>query len=781
MNILNSYKRTRFFLWVNITGLAIGLATTVMLILFVVNELSYDRHFANHERIVRLTNVLEINGEKGEMAITLRKAYTDLPEKVAGIEAATQILNEGERELTFQSQHFQKLHSLLADSTFFRVFQMKFLEGTPENALENNHSLVITRKYADIMFGNAAEAIGKTVSVNDREYTISAVVEEFPNNTHFTFDIMSNLNLLFEHGGMQGYNFEFLTYFLINSDASLNDVRSAVEKEYTSILEPFTAQFNAKGYGITEKLTDIYLHSKAQYGRGKSNDMKFVRLLTLIALFILILAIINFVNLFMAQCETRMNEIAIRKTNGASIGDIIRQFFTEVSSIVLVAFAAGLFLAVVATPYFAQLIHKDIDLQQLLSPQFILCAAGLFAITITLSAAYPSFYMSRFSPLDILGKRLNFSKRRLTTVLIVFQAIITIVLVSYILVINRQTNYLKNLPCNYNTENVMVTPANQTIMKSYKALNRELSNTPGIQKVSGARHIVGGGWSGQGIALLENRENNQIINEYRVLPGICEMMELQLVEGEFFKESTPDSIRMIVLNEAALKLLGLRLPVVGKQVDYKGSATEIIGVVKDFIYASPTDPVAPLVLTTIDASPDWVYIKFDENINRTKAQKLALNGFRQFDSEFILNPMWSEDTYMKKFDSFNMQFKVVLIGSLLSVFIAMIGLLATHLYTAKRRTKEIGIRRINGATVETIFGLLSWDVIKWICVAGLIAVPVAWYIASGWLNNYGNHASLNSLIFIMPLLLQCLIAFITTLGVTLTVSLQNPVKALKTE
>ena len=777
MNAFNSYKRSRFFLWVNIIGLAIGLAASIMLILFVVNELSYDKHFANHERIIRLANTLEINGEKHDMSITLRKAYTEVPGKVPGIEAVTQIYVRGQSELIYGSEHFQDLQYLLADTGFFRVFQMKFLAGTPETALEGKNSMVITNKYANIVFGSAVNAMGKTVSVSGQDYIISAVVQEFPSNTHFTFAIMSGLSTAYE-GGAGGL--EFLTYYLISPSVSLSDVRANIEKEYNAILGPFTAQFNAKSAGTTEKLTDIYLHSKVKDGRAKSNDMKFVWLLITISLVILVLAVINFVNLFMAQCETRMNEIAIRKTNGASIGNIVRQFFTEVSGIVLLAFVIGFFLAVVATPYFSQLIHKNIELRQLFNPTFILCALGLFAITVTLSAAYPAFYMSRFAPLDILGKRLKFSKRRLTTALIVLQSVLTIVLVSYISVINKQTNYLKNLPLNYNTKNVMVAPINQTIMKSYKALVQEFSNTPGIQKASGASHLIGSGGSGQVIALLEDKGNTQMIQEYRVLPGLCELMGFQLVEGGFFKEDAPDSVPTVVLNEAAVKMLGLQLPVVGKQVEYNGTAT-IIGVVKNFIFGEPTDPIAPLTLTTIRARSGLVYIKFDDNINRTKAQNLALNVFRKFDSEFVINPMWSEDTYTRKFDSFNMQFKVVLIGSLLSVFIAMIGLLAMHLYTAKRRTKEIGIRRINGAKVKTIFGLLSWDIVRWICVAGVIATPIAWYVTSNWLNNYGNHTSLNWWIFVIPILLQCLIALIVTSGVTLNVALQNPVNAIKTE
>ena len=778
MNIFNSYKRSRFFLWVNITGLAIGLAASILLILFVVNELSYDRHLDGYKRIVRLINVLEINGETRHFPITLRKAYTDIPEKIPGIEAATQIYNYGQSELVYETKRFQNTKILLADSRFFRIFKMKFIEGSATKPFESTNSIIITRQYADIVFGKNENVLGKNVSLDERSYIISAVVEELPANTHFSFDILANMELVFLYGSMNGL--EFFTYFRINPDASLKEVSASIETEYTSILAPFAAQFNGKAYGIVEKLSAIYLRSKADFSLGKSNNMKFVWLLTIIALLTLLLAIINFVNLFMAQSETRMNEIGIRKTNGAGITDIIRQFFTEVFYIVLLAFASGFLLAIMAAPYFSQIIRKDIDLIQLINPVFILCVSGLFALTVTLSAGYPAFYMSRFSPLDILGKRLKFSKRRLTSVLIVLQSVITILLVSYILLINRQTVHLKNLPKNYTPENVMMVNSNQSIIKSYLSLRQELVNTPGIQQVSAAQHAVGGGTSGQGIALLEDRENSKMIYEYRVHPGLCELMGFQLVEGEFFKENQPDSIRQIVLNEAALKLLGLSMPIVGKQVEYKGTA-EIIGVVKDFIFEEPTNPVQPLVLTTYNSYPAWVYIKFDKNIDRIKAQELVSGVFLQFDPEFALIPTWNEDIYTAKFNNLNLQFKLVLIGSLISVFIAMIGLLAIHLYTAKRRTKEIGIRKINGANAQSIFTLLSWDIIKWIIIAGIIAVPPAYYIASAWLDNYANRVSLSWTIFVLPVLVQCLIALLVTSGVSLSVLSQNPVKSLKSE
>jgi putative ABC transport system permease protein len=258
-------------------------------------------------------------------------------------------------------------------------------------------------------------------------------------------------------------------------------------------------------------------------------------------------------------------------------------------------------------------------------------------------------------------------------------------------------------------------------------------------------------------------------------------MGLQLVDGEFLREDAPDSLNFIVLNEAAVKMLELKPPYAGQTVIYKNVEATITGVVRNFIYGMPSRVIDPLVLTTMNAGASTLYIRFDPKVSRSKAREIVSDVLHRFDSEFIINPFWAEDEYNAKFSNVEMQFRVALIGSLLSVFIAMIGLLATHLYTARRRTKEIGIRRINGATVENIFSLLSWDVLKWIVVAGALAAPVSWYIAYGWLDNYGKHASLGVAVFLLPLLVQCLIALAVTSGVSISASLRNPVNSLKSE
>ena len=776
MNIFNSYKRSRFFLWVNITGLAIGLAASILLILFVVNELSYDKHFANYKRIVRLITVSNAGGNLTYYPINLRTAYTELPQNVPGVEAAVQLYNLYGPEVISGRQRFEKVNAMLADPEFFKVFQMKFVEGNAETSFTAPNAAILTRRYATIMFGSAGAAMNQTISIMGIDFVVSGVVEELPKNTSFNFDFLGAIAcvpFLKDTGG----GLEWQTYYLIKKEASLRTVRIGIENAYRTLVKPWGERVgDPDARGETEMLSNVHLQSKAF---GTSGSMRFIYILTGLAFFILILAVTNFINLFMTQGEMRMQEIGIRKSNGALISDIVRLFFSEVTMVVGIAFVIGFFLAVVCIPAFGQLINKNIDMIQLLNPMFIIAGIFLFVITVVLSAFYPAIYLSRFSPLEILGKRIRFSKRRLTAVTVIFQSIISIVLLSVILVLFKQSAYLQKLPLGYNPENVMSVAVNDTIIKSYQAVKQDLLQYPEIKAVAGSNHLFGGGTSGQIIALWgAPQEDNKPINEYRMMTGMPELMGLKLVEGRFWREDDPDSVRMLILNEAAVKMLGGESPL-DKTYSYWGQA-KVIGVVKDFYYGDPALTIAPIALNRVPNSR-FINIRFSENVDPIKARQITLDVFHKIDPDFVLNPIWSVDVYKDKFKEIKTLSLTVLIGSVISIFVAMLGLLAIHLYSAMRRTKEIGIRRVHGANKSSVFLLLTLDVLKWIGIAALFAIPAAVYIVHEMLNNYANRVHPDWTVFAFPILIQCVIAVLTISGVSLRVLSQNPVNALKTE
>jgi len=776
MNVLRAFKKTRFFLFVNIGGLAIGLAVSIMLILFIVNELGYDKHLENYERIIRLNTVKEENGDKTVYGINLRKAYTELPGKVPGIEAATQIYYAGETEIQYQKERFQDKEVLYVDKGFFDVFHLKFIEGTLRTAFAENNSAVINRSLANGIFGGVDDAVGKHLNIGGTEVLVSAVVENLPLNTHFSFDILVNMET--QKWIDNAYGLEFFTYYLIKDNVSFETTCENIVKEYQPMADAWGTFFVGKASGKIEKLSDIYWNSEVSDSFGKSNNISFIWLLSVLSVLILFLAVANFINLFIAQGESRMLEIGIRKSNGARRQDIIRQFFKEVSIIVFISFVLGLCLTILLTPAFATLIKKDIDLIQLLNPWFILSIVFLFVVTVVLSAAYPSFYLSRFSPLDILGKRLKFSKRRLTVSIVVFQSLITIVLISFIWMINKQASYLENMSLGYNPKQVVYLSLSRNLFGSFGAVENELLTQSEIKEISTAQHIFGFGGSGQFIGLYEDEGIKFGINEYRIRAGSAELMGVELIDGEFFKPNLPDSIRQIILNEAAVKELGLRLPVAGKVVNYSGSAAEIVGVVKDFFYLDPAQQITPLALSRVGGG--WnLYIRLVDHVTRSKAEEVITKVLHKFDSEYVFNPVWAEDIHAKKFDNLRTQSRVILIASCLSMFIAMLGLVAIHLYTTKRRTKEVGIRRVNGATASDIFSLLSVDIIKWVLIAGLIAIPVTYYVISEWMSNFVNRTSLSWYILVVPILIQGIIAIVVTSGISWKALSQNPIETLK--
>ena len=778
-DITRSLERSRFFTAINVVGLAIGLAISIMLLLFAVNELSFDKHFTDSDRIIALYSKLEQDGNQNIFPICTRQAYTEVPSKVPGIASVTQMLrNYRGSDVVKKTEHYQGLEMFYTDPDFFKVFEMRFVEGTAGSALPDENALVLTDKYAKIIFGSTQAAQDQILKVGDKEFTVSAVVKELPVNTHFRFDLL--LPLQNDMKEMRGI--EFSTFYRIKSEASIKDVRAGVEKEYGAMLNDFLSQFGGKAWGITEKFTDIYLRSVTNYGLGERSSTGFVRMLSMLAFIILLLAVTNFMNLFSAQGETRMNETGVRKTNGAGMKDIIKLFFSEVSVIVSISFVLGFVVVIFVLPYFAELINRKVDLTVLANPRFILSATALFVLTVVLSAAYPSFYLSRFNPLEIIYKRIRFSKRRLTKIIVMFQSAITIALISYVSIINKQIDYLQNKPIGYDPSDVMIVLANAKTAESFQTIKQELLKIPGINQASGGQHIVGGGNSGQGISLSNEPDNMRAINEYRLLAGVTEMMNMELVEGEFYKEDDPKNNESIILNESAVGMLGLTVSVVGTDILYNGGLRKIIGVVKNFIYDDPGAEVAPLAITTPFLNrAACVYVKFEKGVDRSSAARSVSSVFQSVDPDFNINPVWAEDIYENKFKGEKTQSKIVSISSLLSIFIAMLGLLAVHSYSVVRRTKEIGIRRVNGASRFSIYSLLSFDLIKRIVVAGVIAVPFAYWFSSTRLNDYADRVKPGVAIFLVPIVIQIILAIFVTSGISFKVLSQNPVNALKTE
>lgn len=778
-NIGKSFKYNRGFLIINIAGLAIGLGVSVVLLMFVATELSYDRHFANHDRIVQLNSIWTQDGNKTVVPLCLRSAYTDLPAKIPGIESAVQIFHNYEVVAVRDQQQFRNIELLHTDPEFFDVFQMHFIYGGKESSLQDPNTVVLTDRISKIIFGST-DAVGKSFSIDGILLTVSGVVKALPVNTHFTFDVLTSIkskSYLSTAGGQ-----EFFTYYLMKPGVSQTSVNRIISAEYSKMLQKTFSKSNATFEASLQKLTDLHLHPKAPQSLGTPGNIQSVLLLAGFAFLILLLAISNFVNLLIVQGNSRAVEIGIRKANGGGVKELAIQFFSEASAVVLVAFAMGLGLANILFDPFCSLIRKPVEPSIIFTPMFIFGLIGLLVFTIVLSASYPALYLSRFRTIEVLRKSPRSSKRRFTKTITIFQSVITIVLITMIFVVNKQIRYLHDFPKGYNPGNVLIiTDYYESIGSHYPALKESLEKLPKVKKVSASQHVVGGKTSGQAISLFGASDGkSKSIDEYRILPDLCELMQFELVEGRFYRSDSPLNKTSVVLNEEAIRMLGITGPAVGQKVVMHGQPLEIIGVVRNFYYTSPAAAVAPIVLTYTDR-PQVIYVRFDPSVPKADMVKMVLPVFRQFDSEFFMNAQWGDDIYYGKFDKEQSLSNVIAAGTLLSLIIALLGLFAIHSYSASRRTKEIGIRKVFGESSWSLLSMLSLNVIKWVAIAGILAIPISFFATRSWLENYTNRINIDLILLALPVLLQVILALAATMLVSLKVSTRNPVEALRYE
>jgi len=779
-SLSKSWKRNKGFLIINITGLTIGLAVSILLLLYVMNEWSYDRHFEKKERIVQLNSVWTLEGKKEINPICTRTAYTELPQNIPGIEKAVQIYRGWGVEVVRKPEHFQNLQLLYADPELFDIFEMTFIYGIASNALITPYSAVLTRPKAEAIFGKV-NPIGQTFTVDGEEFTVSGVVEKLPANTHFNFDLLVSMKSISKIEYLGGL--EFFTYYLIKPNVPIDGVCQSIRKEYTSIMAKRFSDFGTSFDAITEPLTRIHLFSKANSGLSDQGSLQTVLLLVGLSLLILLLAITNFVNLFIVQGNSRSTEIGIRKTNGAGTREISRHFFGEAAMVVVISFVIGIATAIILLPAFSSLIHIKLEASLFYNPLFIAGTILLIIFTIVLSASYPAIYLSRFKTIEILKKSISHqSKKSFTTSIVVFQSIITIILISVLLIVNRQSNYLKSIPAGFNPQNVMVaSQVNNKISKHYDALKQNLQKIPGVEMVSSAQHMVGGGTSGQGIYRFGgNAKTFKSINEYRVLPGLCELMEFKLKDGNFFKENDPGNKKYVVLNEEAVKMLDLQNPI-GEKVVMFDDPMEVIGVVKNFYYSSPAQKIEPIALTCYRNYPQLIYIRFNNTVNKAKAAQLVLPVFREFDPEFLLNTNWSDDVYNAKFNGEKTLSRIIFTSTLLSLLVAILGLFAIHSFTISRRIKEIGIRKVAGSSTWAVVVLLSGNVFLRVGISALVALPLAWLIGQHWLEGYSNRIHIGIFLLLIPLAIHTMIALLATFTISYKAATRNPVEALRYE
>lgn len=791
--------KKKAYSFINIFGLGLGMTCCFLIFMYIQDELSYDTYHEKGDRIYRLTHGSLPSEEQPENAAAnpfwvwhnapvgpALKSYFPEIDKVVQFSGSSDIL------LTDGENSFQEEGVFFMDSTAFDVFSWKVIKGDAKNALTAPYSMVMTESTAKRYFGNA-DPIGKTLKGSESpgrssegDYTVTAVIEDIPSNSHFKFNMLLSLNTFRKYWpevfDSWGY-VDFYTYFLVNENFDL----AAFKQKIPGFLA--ARQDNPRYTVHVEQMKDFYLRSDADRQPGETGSLSNIYVFSVIGIFILVIAMINFMNLSTARSMERAKEVGIRKSVGADRRHLVYQFLGESIIIVFLAMIASVFFVSLAMPLMQSIIGNELELARFVNWQTIPALIGmLFAVGI-LAGSYPAFVLSGFRPVQILKgiSVANSSGVSLRKGLVVFQFSLSIILIAGTIIVYNQMNHLLDKDMGFDKEQMLVLDYNydERVNSRSSALKSELEANPAILSAAFSRSVPGGYFPNAGTTIQgpdgEMIEDGQAI--FQVGIDFIDHFDMELVAGRSYSRDFPsDSTSALVINEAAARQYGYANPadIVGKKFDQWGRAGEVIGVVKDFNFISLHRNIEPLTLPFEAYASRFLTLKvksddMTKTISEVEEVWKRLAPHRPFLYSFL------DEDFNKQYQADFKFRKIFTVFSVLAILIASLGLYGLATYTAEIRTKEIGIRKVLGAEVSSIVTLLSKDFIKLVLLAIVLATPVTWYAMNTWLEGFAYKTAIGWWVYALAGLVAVMVALATISSQAVRAAMVNPVKSLKSE
>ncbi len=794
----NLFKNKGFSL-INITGLAIGMAACLLIFLFVRDELSYDAYHEKADRIFRIAVDYKLRSQELEVATVGPVTAETMISKYPEIEDAVRFRDRGGQIIQYGDRSFRESRVIFIDSSFFNIFSIPLIAGDQETALEEPHSLVLSRKMAEKYFGND-DPIGKILKVgNQDDYKVTGVIEKIPDNTHFHYDFLLSMASLDESRMPSWLTLNFATYLLLKPGTD----PEVLEEKFPELVTQFVGGEIEKVTGFSAKLIfasgqfrfryylqplrDIHLHSALLAELEANSDIKYVYIFSAIALFILIIASINFMNLSTARSAGRAKEVGVRKVLGSQRIQLIRQFLAEAVffsffSMILAIFLVSLFLST-----FNRLSGKSLSISSLSSPLTIGAILMITILTGIFSGVYPAFFLSSFQPVKILKGDLSrgIQSGQLRNSLVVFQFMATIILLIGSITVFRQLQFIQNKKLGFEKEQVLVLENAYLLRDQASAFKEEMLKYP--EYVSGT--ITGflpvtSSRNGTTVFPEGDVRSTLTVQFWTVDHDYIKTLGMTMAQGrDFSKEHSTDTSSAII-NQKAVTEFGWEDPI-GKKISVPTSTNgdfmtyTVVGIVGDFHFESLRDNIAPLVMRL---GEDRGHISFrirTENIDKTLTQmKKEWNEFlpvQPFDYYFL------DDRFDSMYRSERRIGEVIGVFAVLAVIIGCLGLFGLASFTAERRTKEIGIRKVLGASIPSIMKLLFREFIILIAIANIMAWPVAYYMMNRWLRGFAYRAPLSIWIFLTAGLAAILIALLTVSYQAVKSAVTNPVSSLRYE
>jgi putative ABC transport system permease protein len=780
---IRNFWKNKTFSFINILGLALGMACSLLIVLWVNDERNVDAFHENKERIYTIYERQFYDGKVEAGFSTPGLLPEEMKRVMPEIEYSTGLgwFNEA----TFAvGKKIVNHKGTFASQDFLTMFSYPLLHGDKRTALKDPTSIAISRKMAEVFFGNAEAAIGKTIRYENMiDYQVSAVFENVPDNSSFKFDYLLNWDQFLEYHqwAKEWGNNGPETIIMLKANADPNLVKQKIVK--------FLDNYN-KDQGPTfrieldmQRFDERYLNSNFKNGVITGGRSEYVRLFTIVAIFILVIACINFMNLTTARSIKRSKEIGIRKVVGALRGSLMGQFLGEAVFLAFLSMVLSLVIVALLLPAFNALTLKNISIG-ITDPGFWLMLLALTIVTGLLSGSYPALFLSGFRPIGVLKGTMKFTSSAVwfRKGLVVFQFVLSTILIIGTIIISKQVSYVQSTNLGYDKENLIFIPIEGELVKNYDLMKQKLSALPELKNVSRITATPTSIEQNTGGVSWDGKDPNVSIMFTQAAVGydFMKTMNLKLLLGRDFSKDLPTDSVGYIINESALARIGYKDPI-GKPLTFWGVKGHIIGVVKDFHFTSLHTPIQPLVLRH-DREGNYgnVLVRTSPGKLREAIAKIG-QICKVINPEFPFTYYFADEEYQKLYEREQVISKLSNYFAILAIFISCLGLLGLAMFTAEQRMKEIGIRKVLGATIGSVFALLSRDFLVLVFIALLIASPIAWMVMSNWLQDYTYRIPIAWWMFALAGGAAILIALLTVSFQSMKAAMANPIKSLRTE
>ncbi|MFC1563410.1 ABC transporter permease [candidate division KSB1 bacterium] len=781
---INNQKTYSF---INIAGLTIGLTCTLLIIIYINHELSFDRYHENANEIYRVVISWTNHRQQGNELYNVipgifKTAVTsEFPEVLLSTRAKTHnvIINRN-------GSLFKETNIRYADPDFLEIFSFPLLSGDKETALGEPFSLVLTQEMAEKYFGDE-DPVGRVLNIDKNDYKITGVIENIPENSHFTFDFLASFITMFKTYNDPSFieawdsHLSWNMYILTQKNSNIEEL----EERINDVFEPRTKGEYKFHF---QPLTDIHLHSKVNYDDPLNvSDIRYVYLLSAIASFIMLIACFNYINLSTARSVKRAKEVGIRRISGAHRINLIRQYFSESVLFVLFAFMVSIIMTYLLLPEFSELTSRDLNVNTILSGKMIL---GLFAILILvgiLSGSYPALLLSSFKPINVISGILrsgSSSSSRIRSFLVVFQFMISVILIICTLVVYNQLEFIRNKDLGFEKDLIICGDVQGVMIENFHLFKDAIGENPDISGVYGLGVIpIKMEWSAFPIWEGKKEDEDVYFSLGMAEYNFIDFFSIEISEGRSFSKDFVTDIREAwILNETAVKAMGMKDPI-GKKFGLSGNEPrdKIVGVVKDFHFSSLQHNVEPLALC-LKRRP-W----FNSYAIKVKSENISdtidflEEKFKEFSPDYPFQYYFLDESVDRMYKTEQKLGEIFNIFTVVAILISCLGLFGLTSYTAEQRTKEVGVRKVLGASVNQIIYILSKEFVLWVVFATAFAFPIAYYSMNEWLNNFAYRVNIGLIPFLLAGGLVLMIALFTVSYQSAKTALINPVDSLKYE